>query len=311
MGGTLNNNRMPKPLFFALALSILLHAKTTEAKFCKTWSAPKSEGMLDRKFVPEASGLAASVKFPGRYYWVNDSGNKDRLYQSSINGTGIKTIPLKDTKFRDTEALSVAPCGEDSCVLVGDVGNNSGKKRNPAVYVFKESELEGSTATPFRKVEFTYPDGPHDVEAMAVLPDGQLILITKELSLMNSAEPAIFALTKSEWLEGSGTPEAKRIGTLPIRQWLPDRGFLGTAVTDIAVNSARGVLGVLTYAALVETPIEKLGQRDAEFSLVPVKALKQQETLTYDLKGERVIWSSEFLPPSAPIFSMMCERTDF
>jgi hypothetical protein len=129
----------------------------------------------------------------------------------------------------------------------------------------------------------------------------------------------LFVLDKADWLEGSGFPEAKKIGSLPIRQWLPDKGFLGTAVTDAAYNEERDVLGILTYSVLVETPLNKLKdfnearvwKEGDDFSLVPIKALKQQEAVAYDQKGERVIWSSEFLPPETPIYSLTCERTEY
>jgi hypothetical protein len=303
---------------FWITLPILLQAADSQAKFCRSWSEPKNEGSLERKSVPEASGMATSRRYPNRVYWVNDSGNKSLLFHSTVSGQNLKTIKIDGVKFRDTEALTVAPCGDDSCVIVGDVGNNNVKKRHLHLYVFKEKDLNGAEAKPFKTVEFDYPDEPHDAEALATLPDGRLILITKEMTLMNLADPGIYAFEKSQWLEG-GKQEPKRIGSLPIRQWLPDKGFLGTAVTDAAVNEERNVLGILTYAALIETPLEKLKafneagvwQADRDFKVLPIKALKQQETMTYDPKSARVIWSSEFFPPASPIYSMTCERIDY
>jgi hypothetical protein len=204
--------------------------------------------------------------------------------------------------------------------MAASIGNNHGRKRNAVLYLFKEADLNRTEAKPFRKVEFTYPDDAHyDVEAMTALPDGRLLFLTKELTLMNTAEPRLFTLDKAQWLEGAGTVQAKRIGTLPIKQWLPDKGFLGSAVTDAAYNPKRDVIGILTYAALVETPLEKLKEftvpraweAGRDFAVVPIKPLKQQETMTYDLKGERVIWSSEFFPPETPIYSLSCERIEF
>ncbi len=259
------------------------------------------------------------MDFPGRLYWVNDSGNKSLLFHSKINGKDIKKINISDAEFRDTEALAIAPCGEDSCLIVGDVGNNKLKTRDSELYLFKEKDLKGDKAKPFRKVKFTFPDGPHDVEAMTVLPEGDLIFITKETSLMGGTEPYVFMLPKAEWLEGAGPFVAREIGKLPIGKLLPDKGFLGTAVTDAAVSTAREVLGVLTYAAIVEIPLEniknfkqaQLWERDKDYALVPIKTLNQMETLTYLPKADRLVWSSEFHPPATPIYHITCERTDY
>lgn len=302
-----------------MLLGFLLQAGASSATFCKKWSTPKTEGVLERKFVPEASGVAASVEFPGRIYWVNDSGNTSQIFHGKINGNEFKKIGISDATFRDTEAMTTAECGADLCLIVGDIGNNKLKKRASELYIFKEKDLTGDKAKPFRKVKFTYPDGEHDAEAMATLPNGDLIFITKETSLMSGQEPTLFMLPKSDWLEGTGEFVARDLGQLPMGKLLPDKGFLGTAVTDAAVNLEREVLGVLTYAALVEIPLEKikgfkipqLWERDRDFALVPIKSLNQQETMTYLPKSPRVVWSTEFFPPSIPIYQMECERTGY
>lgn len=310
---------MPKLSALCLCLIFLLQSAAAQAKLCRNWGDVKTEGTLDRKSLPEASGLGVSLRYPGRYYWVNDSGNKDVLYHTSISGKNLKAIKLTGTRFRDTEALTVTNCGDDSCLIVGDTGNNNLKKRNAVLWIFKEKDLDVENAKLFRKVEFTFPGGEYDVEAMTALPDGRLLFITKEMTLDNLANPRLFVLEKSQWLEGTGFPEAKKIGVLPIKQWLPDKGFLGQAVTDAAYNSERDVIGLLTYSALVETPLPKLKdfnearvwREGDDYSLVPIKALNQQEAMAYDHKGNRVIWSSEFLPPDTPIYSLTCERAEY
>lgn len=299
-------------------LGIVLHADDSAAGFCTKWSNPVSEGFLERKDVGEASGAAASLKYPGRVYWINDSGNKDFLYHSPASGKDMKKIRLVGTKFRDTEAMAVTHCGDEPCVIIADVGNNLGRTRDPELNIFLEKDLNQDSAKLHRKVKFTWGHGRHDVEAMAVLPSGDILFITKELSLGTMTEPTVFMLTKAEW-SADGEPVAKEFGKLPVPKWLPDKGFLGTAVTDAAVNYEREVLGVLTYAALVEMPLDKLsalktpGAQEAgrDFSTVPIKALTQQEAMFYPPKSTRVVWTSEFFPPRTPVLALDCERTGY
>jgi len=304
-----------------IVLGIVLRADDSAAGLCKKWGEPRQLGTLEKKDVGEASGMGFSRKYPGRLYWINDSGNKEFLYHSQRDGKDMKKIRLLETKFLDTEAMAVTDCGEEPCVIIADVGNLGHKKRDPVLHVFLEKDLNGESAKPFRKVKFTWPDGPHDVEAMAALPNGDILFITKELSLGTLVEPTLFTLTKGDWLTSveSQPPVAKDLGKLPVPKWLPDKGFLGTAVTDAAVNYEREVLGVLTYGALVEMPLEfvtKLRithawEAERDFATVPVKALTQQESMAYVPKGDEVMWASEFLPPKAPIYSISCERTGY
>jgi hypothetical protein len=102
---------------------------------------------------------------------------------------------------------------------------------------------------------------------------------------------------------------------LPISRWLEGKTFLGAAVTDVSVDSEREVLGVLTYSALIEIPLAKLADlanvaqwnKDVDYTLVPIKNLNQQETLTYLKNPIRVLWSSEAnTKESAPIYTLKC-----
>lgn len=294
-------------IFTLLSFHLASHAE--EGRFCKKWSEIKHEGVLEKKDVAEASGVAASLKFPDRIYWINDSGNEPAIFYSKVNGKNMKKIKLVDASFRDTESMAITMCGEEPCLIIGDTGNNAGKPREPQLNIFYEKDLTKDKAKPFRKVKFNYPDGTHDVEAMAALPDGDLIFITKEVSLLGEPEAKVFALSKSNWLEGTGDLTARAFGRFPTGKWLPDKGFLGTAVTDAAVNTQRNVLGILTYSALIEIPLEKLTKSETEFALVPIKNLNQQEAMTYLPKKDVVVWTSEFFPPKTPIYSIECERT--
>ncbi len=294
---------------------LLLLPHLSHAGLCRKWSEVKTEGHLTRKFIPEASGLAVSRQFPERVYWINDSGNPADLIVTDRKGSNIQKINLQKKKFTDTEALAVADCDGKSCLIVADVGDNRKRRKNVELIIYLEQDLKPPRAKPFRRVKFMYSDGPKDVEAMVSSPKGDLLFITKEISLLSSAQSFVYQLPKKDWLHsGEKFLIAKKLGALPIHKWLKDQSVLSAAVTDAAFNAQRSVLGILTYAALIEIKWEKMSNlelasmwtQDVDWALVPIESLDQQETLAYAPKEDRVMWSSEFFAPKTPIFSMTC-----
>lgn len=311
---------MPRLLITLTALFTLLHSADVHAAFCAKWDEPKKVGELGRKILPEASGVAASILFPGRVYWINDSGSKPVVYFSQLDGKGAGKSELKIESLRDAEALAVASCGTESCLIVGDTGDNSRRRKNALLSLFKETDLkESGAAKPQRQLKVKYPDGPHDVEAMTALPNGDLLFISKEVTLSDAANAHVFVIAKEDWVDAQSgdTLVAKETGTLPVSRWLEGKTFLGAAVTDASVNSERSVLGVLTYSALVEIPLSKLQDignvaqwnQDTDYKIVPIRNLNQQETLTYLKNPDRALWSSEAgAKEPAPIYTLTCKE---
>ncbi len=84
----------------------------------------------------------------------------------------------------------------------------------------------------------------------------------------------------------------------------------------MAINPVRQVLGLLTYSNAVEIPLKNMGdlsgvadwQKDRDYAVVSLRPLAQQETITYLSKPDRLLYSTEYRTPAAPIFSMTCAR---
>lgn len=311
---------MTRTLSTLTLLLSLLHSDVLWAALCQDWEPPKSVGKLDRKAVAEASGLTPSRRWPGDVYWINDSGNKAELILSTADGKNWRKIEIEGPKFRDTEAMTSYDCGDgESCIIIGDVGDNKLKRKDVELTVIRESDISNKKVKPLHRFKFTYADGAHDVEAMAALPNGDLIFISKEITLMGALPARVYTLPKTEWQSpGTHAPVAKTIGELPMNVWLEGKAFLATAVTDAAVNAKREVLGVLTYSGLIEIPLTKLNdlanapgwKAGRDFAHVPMQSLSQQETVTYLTKEDRMLWTSEWYSPETPIFSMTCRRAE-
>lgn len=161
---------------------------------CKAWAEPVASGTLDDEELSEISGLVASHQHQGVFWMHNDSGNKPRLYAVDQTGKRVATYKFKDVPEVDWEDIALAPCSAEpglasACLYVADTGDNEYKRS--VYHVLRWAEpgklpapgTDDSKSVDPDKVEafaFTYPDGPHNVEAMVVLPDTRVVLLTKQ-----------------------------------------------------------------------------------------------------------------------------------
>lgn len=296
---------------------LMLTASSAYAGFCAQWEAGKAIGSLSPKEVREASGMVASQKFPNRVYWINDSGDKGYFYYSDPNGKNMRKVKIAGYKPRDTETIAVTDCSDGPCLAIGDIGDNNRKRKHVKIIFVPELKEYATDAKISRTLTLEYPTEAHDAESMAFLPNGDLWIVTKEIYLarLDVGPASVFALSKSQWW-GTGDQELKlkKVGELPLPKWLDEDLFFAQAATDIAINSQREVLGVLTYGKAVEIPLKKLAdlansanwKKDIDYSIVKIETLAQQESLTYLPHPDRILWSTEYRTPDAPIFSMTC-----
>src|SRR5690606_33898208 len=89
----------------ALRLSIALSGQTTDARLA------------------EASGAAASIANPGVIWTIGDSGNPPDLLAIDSAGKLVARAPLVGITNTDWEAISVGPCGDQTCVYIADTGD--------------------------------------------------------------------------------------------------------------------------------------------------------------------------------------------
>ena len=140
-------------------------------------SAPEITGRLPSA-LSEASGLAASAAHPG-VLWVVTDGGAPILNAIDSTGNIRSRILVRGAAKRDWESLAIAKCGQQACLYIGDIGDNLRSRSAIAIYrVIEPGPTDSATARADRFV-FRYPDGPHDAEAIFVLPSEQLFVITK------------------------------------------------------------------------------------------------------------------------------------
>ena len=132
-----------------------------------------TDGRLD-----EASGLAASRRYPDLYYTHNDSGGKPYVYVLDRNGRIVAEIRLKKAANLDWEDIALAPGAESGVfeVCAADIGDNLARRAGVEIYRFAEPEIKFKAnetvvvkITP-RIYRAEYADGPRNAEGFAVDP---------------------------------------------------------------------------------------------------------------------------------------------
>ena len=137
-------------------------------------------GRLDHKLIYESSGIENSTVYPSRLYHINDSRDSQAFYISELDGSNIRRVKIKGEKFLDFEDLSYGSCGNDQCLYLGDIGDNKEDRSEIKIVVIKEEKSFDKEVEPFQILKLQYPDGKYNAEAMAIHPNGDLFILTKE-----------------------------------------------------------------------------------------------------------------------------------
>ena len=218
--------------------------------------------------------MAASRKFPGRLYHVNDSGDAGTFYITGMDGKVVQSVGVAGFEPRDTEALSLGPCPGDShssCLYLGDIGDNNRRRNIIEIAVVEEKQSFQPTVDARQRLKLHYPDGPHDAESLAVHPDGTIFILTKE-------KPARLFKANPNLAEQTLTV----VKTVDVE----------SAPTDMAISDDGLRVLVLTYADAFEYSMDF-----QERQKIPLTYLQQQESVAY-LPGSRsFIYTTERLLP--------------
>jgi hypothetical protein len=126
----------------------------------------------------EASGLAISRHAPGRLWSHNDSG-EPVVVALDARGSVTGRVRLTGASVEDWEAIAVGPCGTGSCLHVGDIGDNDARRKRITIYRLPEPDGTNGSASVADVFHASYPDGPHDAEALLIGGDGRLHIVTK------------------------------------------------------------------------------------------------------------------------------------
>lgn len=267
------------------------------------WDKPTSIGTLDPKLLDEQSGMAFSSVYP-RIYHVNDSGSGPAVYWTDLEGKGTQTVEIKGISFVDAEDLGYGPCGADRCVFVADIGDNLEIRNKVRIIAIREQDLK-ERAEPFKIMEFSYPEGSQDAEALAVHPNGDIYIATKHYSrTAKSAYPArIYRIDKS-WVNDAN-PQPHLLGEINIQEIFQAKRFWNNVVTSMSISPDGKKAVLLTYKDALMINIDfstlksgfKLAPQD--YQKVMLSPLAQQESVSFK-DNQTFVYSTEVDKKIAP-----------
>jgi hypothetical protein len=172
---------------------------------------------FDDEAVFESSGL---VDIGPVVYTTNDSGDDAVLYGFDTGSGRLVSSTTYADKVEDVEAL--AP-GRDGTVWAGDIGDN--RLHRDSITVYAVTPRPGRQDRPAKAYDLTYPDGPHNAEALLVGPDdGRVFVVTKSpfggtvyaaprtLAAAGRPNPlTVFARVRGLVTDGTFFPDGKRV----------------------------------------------------------------------------------------------------
>lgn len=252
-----------------------------------TYAEPRQIGVVNDERLPESSGLAASILNPGAFWTHNDSGDSPRLFLIDHKGNTLAVPAVEGAQATDWEDMASFRDGNDSYLLIGDVGDNRAKRQQYMLYIVKEpridreSQARVSSLKLSMAVPFTYEDGSHNCESVAVDPTDRMIyLISKEsrgcrvYRLPLPVEPVTQPLT------------ARTVATLEITQ---------VTAMDISPDGLRAI--VLTYTDAYEYTRGANETWDKAFAregrCLPMPKRRQGESICFGIDGKTLYLTSE------------------
>jgi hypothetical protein len=285
----------------ALAALALLAAAPAAAV---VWGTPEYAGLLADPELAEVSGLAASYAQPGRYWSNNDGDNGAALQLIEADGSRVASLKIEGATNQDWEDVASFLLDGKPYVLVADTGDNGGLRETLKLFVIAEpARFKDGDMVPVEwSIEFTWPDGARDCEAVAVDPRrGEVLLVSKK-----RVPPELFRLPLRPG--SGGVQTAELVGTLsgitqPREQELkknPVYGRYRSQVSGADLSPNGRVLAVLNYtrvyfftrpegAAWSQALLGRAGAIDFPW-------LPQAEAIAFSLDGRSILIGGEQRP---------------
>jgi hypothetical protein len=128
--------------------------------------------------VHESSGLALGAG--GDALWTHNDSGDPVLHLVGTDGTPRGRVRIAGATVTDWEDVAAGPCpGGGRCLYVADIGDNQAARPGIVIYRIPEPAAGDAQSRPAEALAAEYPDGAHDAEAMFVLPDGGVHVVTK------------------------------------------------------------------------------------------------------------------------------------
>jgi len=244
--------------------------------------------------LPELSGLVA---VGDQLLAINDGGDQlaVHLLDAACQVVDVHTAAVDPY---DPEDLAVAP---DGTVWLADIGDNNAARPTVAMLVLRP---DGTTSV----YRLTYPDRPHDAEALLLAPDGTPYVVTKEpLGATGVYRPA------APLVDG-GTVAMAKVAEVNLTFTGTPGGPVGQAgqllVTGGAVAADGAHLALRTYTDAYVwslTGSDVVGALAAAPVRIALPDSPQGEAITFSADNRNLLVASEGLPSSLTVVPLTAD----
>ena len=233
--------------------------------------------------LPEVSGL---VELGDRMLVHNDGGESLEVYVLDRT-CAVATVRSAPVDPYDPEDLAL---GIDGTVWLADTGDNTGVRPTVALLAL---HADGSSSVH----RLAYPDGPRDVEALLLAPDGTPYLVTKEVLGASAVYRPVSALVED------GTVGLEEVGRVDFTLTGTPGGPVGRAgqlmVTGGAVSPDERYVALRTYTDAYVWPLtgsDVAGALTGEPRRVALPDAPQGEAVSFTEDSSALVVAGEGLP---------------
>ena len=296
-----------------LALALLAGAPPASpppAAHARRWSRAEFAGLLADPELSELSGLAASRRHPGVYWAHNDGDNGERLVAIRRDGARAGSVTIEGVRNVDWEDIDSFELDGRRYLLVADTGDNGGIRKTLMLHVVEEPAAlrDGLVVKPAWSIEFRWPDGARDCEAVAVdAAAGQVLLVSKKrvppdllaVPLRPPASDTPVVAQPVGLFGGIAQPTAKDLKQNPVY------GRYRSQVSGADLSPNGRVLALLNYHS-VHLYVRRHGQtwgealRQGKPDVLALPWLPQAEGIAFSGDGASLLVAGEQVP--SPLF---------
>jgi hypothetical protein len=278
--------------WFALPLAVALIAVPTasaEPDF-ETYCTPVDPALA------ELSGLTFG---DGVLYAIGDSGNDEQIAELDEDCAVTRWIPNPVDPY-DVEDLAF----HNGSLWLADIGDNGA--RRPTIALTRVDPADGSGEL----YRLRYPDGAHNAEAVVISPDGEVVIVTKDLS----GHSRVYELANGARigdLVSPGPSPLEFVGDLRIPA---DSNSGGEAplITGAAVRKDGTVVAVRSYWDAYLYPVGDGGLADAltngDPASVRIPPQPQGEAIAFGDDGSLLVASEAGMRTDAAIPPILVQR---
>ena len=263
-------------------------APTAHASAAPGGVAPPAPGPALRCQVtdPRLTELSGLVVIGDRMLAMSDGGDRVAVYllDQRCHIVEVHTAPVDPY---DPEDLAVSA---DRTVWLADVGDN---RRSRATVALIALHPDGSTGV----YRMTYPDGPHDAEALLLAPDGTPYVVTKDPFGVGGVYRPVTAPV------AGGSVRLGKVATVRMHPTGTPGGPVGTAgqlmITGGAISVDGHRLALRTYTDAYVWP---LAGSDVVAALatapqrIPLPPAPQGEAISFSADSRQLVVASKQLP---------------